>query len=181
MPFRNAYLNSVHFVDGLVGRVLDAMRRRGLLESTIIVVTGDHGEEFNDNRLNYWGHNSNFSPPQTHVPLVLHWPGRGPRAYTHTTSHVDVVPTLMGAALGCDAPTEVYSNGRSLLDTSPRPYVVAANYIGIALIEPERITEMDYYGRFHIVDRRYRELPDASLPSAHLQQAMEDMARFYAR
>src|SRR5690606_38343527 len=74
LPFKNRYKNSVHFVDRLVGEVLTDLRNRGLDKNTVIVLTGDHGQEFNDSGQNYWGHNSNFSIAQTHVPLVIYWP-----------------------------------------------------------------------------------------------------------
>src|SRR5439155_1407290 len=68
----NRYRNAVHYADSLVGTMLDALVRRGLLDDTIVLVTGDHGEEFNEH--GYWGHNGAFTPDQVHVPLVLHLP-----------------------------------------------------------------------------------------------------------
>lgn len=180
-PFVNKYLNAVHFVDGLVGRVLGALEARGLLENTLVVITGDHGEEFNDNGLNYWGHNGNFTRAQLQVPLVMRWPGREGRDYRHLTSHVDVAPTLLREEFGCTDPIDRYSNGRSLFDASPRPYVVASNYGGMAVIEQDQITVMDFYGRIDIVDHRYRPLSDATLPAAKLHRVLGAMARFYAK
>ena len=42
----NRYRNSIHSVDSVVGSVLAALERRGFLDRTIVVVTGDHGQEF---------------------------------------------------------------------------------------------------------------------------------------
>src|SRR5690606_36293306 len=58
-PLLNLYRNSLHYVDSLVGTVLAELRARGLLEHTIVLITGDHGQEFNDTGLNFWGHGSN--------------------------------------------------------------------------------------------------------------------------
>ena len=41
-PLLNRYRNSVHYVDALIGRVLVAMEQQGLLENSVVVVTGDH-------------------------------------------------------------------------------------------------------------------------------------------
>ncbi|MBL4850105.1 MAG: sulfatase-like hydrolase/transferase [Planctomycetes bacterium] len=43
---RNRYVNAVHHVDAKVGQVLDALRRRGMLSDTAVVVLSDHGEGF---------------------------------------------------------------------------------------------------------------------------------------
>lgn len=71
IPIKNRFLNALYFVDGLVGKVLDSLRAESLLDKTVVIVTADHGEQFNEGRHNSWGHNSNFSRFQTQVPLVL--------------------------------------------------------------------------------------------------------------
>jgi uncharacterized protein len=179
LPFKNRYRNSLYYSDQLFGEVIAALRARGQLERTVVVMTGDHGDEFNDNHQNYWGHNSNFSRWQTHTPLAIYWPGQPPRSYEQLTSHVDVVPTLLRKVFGCTSPISDYSNGRDLYDTSPRPYLVMSNYHAMALVEPQQITEMDLFGRTTMVDPQYNELPDAKLPAEHLRAVVRDMARFF--
>ncbi len=71
-PELNRYRTAVHYADSLIGSLLDDLRAQGLAEDTIVLVTGDHAEEFNDLKLNYWGHNGNFSDYQLQVPFVLH-------------------------------------------------------------------------------------------------------------
>ena len=75
-PFINLYKNSLHYIDGKVGEVLDSLT--GKLDNTIVIFTSDHGEEFNDSKLSYWGHNSNYSKYQTAVPLIIHWTNKAP-------------------------------------------------------------------------------------------------------
>nr|WP_237729042.1 sulfatase-like hydrolase/transferase [Vibrio fluvialis] len=58
-PYRNRYRNALYYIDGQIERVLNAVEAQGGLENTIIVITSDHGQEFNDNHKNYWGHGSN--------------------------------------------------------------------------------------------------------------------------
>jgi membrane-anchored protein YejM (alkaline phosphatase superfamily) len=135
-PFRNRYLNSVRYVDELAGEAVDAVRSRGLLEDTVLLVTGDHGQEFNDQHLNYWGHNSNFSRFQTQVPLFVRWPGEAPSVHAHATSHFDVAPTFMHRVLGCRNPPADYSVGRDLYDTSPRGVLTLASFNDYAAVEP---------------------------------------------
>jgi membrane-anchored protein YejM (alkaline phosphatase superfamily) len=49
-----------------------------------VIVTSDHGEEFNDTGKNYWGHNGNFSPYQVAVPLLVRGPVGNAAAWFRT-------------------------------------------------------------------------------------------------
>lgn len=71
----NRYKNSMHFTDRMIDRVLKDLQKRGELDNTLIILTGDHGQEINDTRNNFWGHNSNFAKYQTHVPMFVWMPG----------------------------------------------------------------------------------------------------------
>ena len=180
-PFFNRYQNSVNFVDSLVAPVLEKLKSQKLLDNTVVVITGDHGQEFNDNKLNYWGHNSNFSPWQTRVPLVIHWPGKNAQHVKHQTSHFDVTPTLMAELLGCDKDLQNYSNGKHLLTGKPSPYLLLSNYNQFAVMEEKRLTVVDEFGNVDILDNRYRSIPDAKINNARMLSVMNDMSRFYQK
>ncbi|MEE8105178.1 MAG: sulfatase-like hydrolase/transferase [Planctomycetota bacterium] len=63
------------------------------LERTLLIITGDHGQEFFERgRL---GHSSSLSEPQIRVPFVMVGPGVAPRTIEQVTSHNDVMPSLM--------------------------------------------------------------------------------------
>ncbi|MBW2278030.1 MAG: sulfatase-like hydrolase/transferase [Deltaproteobacteria bacterium] len=178
LPFHNRYLNCVRFNDALVGRVLDALEREGLMEETVIVITSDHGQEFNENGLNYWGHDSNFSRYQVAVPLVIHWPGREPRRYAHRTSHFDLAPTLLDELFGCANDYADHSVGRHLLEPGGRDQLLLANYVDYAVVQPDRIVAVYPYG-VELLDPRYRPLPGAELDKAVMLTALEQRGRFY--
>ncbi|MDR2825277.1 MAG: sulfatase-like hydrolase/transferase, partial [Deltaproteobacteria bacterium] len=57
----NQYKNAVGYTDVLIGRVLDGLESKKLLGNTIVILTSDHGEEFDDSGDGYWGHNGNYS------------------------------------------------------------------------------------------------------------------------
>ncbi|MDG2305244.1 MAG: DUF3413 domain-containing protein [Candidatus Binatia bacterium] len=177
LPFRNLYLNSVHFNDALIGEALEAMKLRGLDENTVVLVTGDHGQEFNDNGLNYWGHNSNFSPPQVNVPLLLHWPGQGAASFDHRTSHFDVAPTLLNDLLGCTTEPENYGIGFPLTHSGGREWLLLANYSEYALVSRERIIAFLPYG-VEVLDPTYEAVDEAPDLAAMLA-AMELRGRFF--
>jgi hypothetical protein len=111
---RNTYRNSVLHADAQAGRILDALAATGALDDTVVIVTGDHGEEFYEH--GFWGHTSNFSSEQVDVPFILRGPGVSAGVETRPTTHLDVSNTLLeflGADPACSAD---YSLGASLLD-----------------------------------------------------------------
>lgn len=92
-PYKNRYRNSLLYEDFLIKKVLDRLKNQ--LDNTIVVITGDHAEEFNENRAGLWGHGSNFTNYQTQVPLIIHFPKKDSKIVRDRTSHVDIVPTLL--------------------------------------------------------------------------------------
>ncbi|MBW4055940.1 MAG: DUF3413 domain-containing protein [Proteobacteria bacterium] len=181
VPYFNRYKNAVYYNDLLIGKVLEQLKKSNLTENTIILITGDHGEEFNDLKMNYWGHVGNFARFQTQTPLVIHWPGKNPAVYTHTTSHVDIAPTLMKDMLACETDPSKFSNGKNLLDQSSRPYVLVSSWDTFSTNEPDRITVVQKSGEIDILDAFYRPLPGAKIRPEISKSAMEGMGRFYAR
>lgn len=115
--------NSLLFIDRELAKLYQVLESTGRMTDTVILLTGDHGQEFNDNRNNAWGHNTNLANLQTHTPLVVYWPGREATVFEHRTGHLDIVPTLMHDALGCINPTSDYSNGTSLYNSEGRDFV----------------------------------------------------------
>lgn len=181
VPYFNKYKNAVYYNDQLIGKVLEQLKKSRLLENTIVLITGDHGEEFNDLKMNYWGHVGNFARFQTQTPLVIHWPGKSPAVYKHTTSHLDIAPTLMKEMFSCETDPAKFSNGRSLLDTSPRPYVLISSWDTFSTNEPDRITVVQKSGEMDILDATYKPIPGAKIRPEISKSAMEGMGRFYAR
>jgi membrane-anchored protein YejM (alkaline phosphatase superfamily) len=181
VPVRNRILNSVHFVDTQLGLILDRLEASGLLANTVVIVTGDHGEEFNENGLGYWGHNGNFSEYQTQVAMVMRWPGRAPQRVTHVTHHVDVAPTLMQDLFGATTPTDRYSNGRHLLDDSKREFVIVSNWNAFSIRQADRVDVVEPSGLVETFHADYRPWPDAPSQPAVMLQAAEALGRFYSR
>ena len=183
LPFRNLYNNIAHYQDSLVGTILNDLDRRGVLENTVVLITGDHGQEFNDNKKNFWGHNSNFTRYQTQVPLILYWPGRPPARVTERTSHTDLPPTLLRNLLGCQNPPETYSVGRDLFSEERKPLtsMIMASYSSYAIVEFEtgHVTVKDAMGLYDVYDHRYNVLSEAQPGTDAVIRAIEEMSRFY--
>ncbi|WP_414609329.1 DUF3413 domain-containing protein [Stenotrophomonas sp. BR163] len=181
-PELNRYRTAVHYADSLIGSLLDDLRAQGLAEDTIVLVTGDHAEEFNDLKLNYWGHNGNFSDYQLQVPFVLHWPGRATGRDARTSSHEDWVPTLMRHALGCENALSDYSTGQDLLaePQGPRALVVES-WSQRAIRHGDAIYVFDKFGNATALDRHYLPLPQQAPDAAAVRTAWEALTRFRNR
>ncbi len=181
VPMRNAYLNAMAFVDANIGAVLETIGQRGLLDDTVVIITGDHGEEINDLGLNYWGHNSNFAQYQVRTPLIVRVPGQVPRRFTHVTTHLDVVPTLMQVVFGCTTPSSSYSNGYLLTDPVSRQFVHVSTWDSFALVEKNRISIFENKGSSEVVDASYQPIEGAAVEPKLYRAALEGMSTFYAR
>lgn len=181
-PELNRYRTAVHYADSLLGTLLDDLRMQGLEQETIVLVTGDHAEEFNDLKLNYWGHNGNFSDYQLQVPFVLHWPGQAQGHETRTSSHEDWVPTLMRHALGCENALSDFSTGQDLLaEPAGERALVVESWSQRAVRHGNAIYVFDKFGNATALDLHYRPLPQQTPDAAAVRTAWEALTRFRNR
>ncbi len=132
VPIKNRYLNSVHHLDSQFARVLDYLKAHGLLDNTVVILTGDHGEEFME--AGYWGHNSTISDPQVRTPMVLWVPGMKPAVHDKMTSHLDLIPTLL-PMLGVTNPVEDYSVGINLFSQEKHDHVIITAWTDVGYID----------------------------------------------
>jgi arylsulfatase A-like enzyme len=106
------YAAGIRQLDDGIARLLRALRERGLLADTLLVITSDHGEEF----LEHGGvlHGRTQYDEVLRVPLIVVGPGVPAQLRVHEpVSLIDVVPTVL-ARLGLPAPTDLDG-----LDLSP--------------------------------------------------------------
>ncbi|MBN8106932.1 DUF3413 domain-containing protein [Vibrio vulnificus] len=182
-PFFNRYKTSVRYVDSMATKVLDKLKESGDLENTLVIITGDHGQEMNDNKLNFWGHNSNFTDAQVNVPFAIFGPGVDAAKMQWSsealTSHQDVVPTLMKHYLGVTNDVKDYSVGEDLLgDAVKRDWIISSNYSGYAIITEDNILEVNGGGQYQFMDKSNRQLKEQQPNFTYLQQALEQISRF---
>ena len=103
------YDAEVAFVDLHIGRILAAIEETGLGSSTIVAVTADHGEEFEEHGIKY--HSLSLFNQVARIPMVVAYPGGPAQVVSTPVSIADLMPTLLDL-VGIDGPGGM--NGRSL-------------------------------------------------------------------
>jgi choline-sulfatase len=86
------YDGELRYTDKHVGRLLAELARMPSADRTIVVITSDHGDAFNEH--GFINHGQALYRELLHVPLIVYVPGLPPRTVDGPTSPLDVVPTV---------------------------------------------------------------------------------------
>ncbi len=95
---RSQYFNAIHYTDRAIGLLLDMLERKGVLQDTVIVVTGDHGEAFGDPHRANFLHKYFIYEENIRGFLMLsdpQWKLEEPLRSARICSNGDVMPTLL--------------------------------------------------------------------------------------
>lgn len=123
---KNRYKNSIYFVDTLLGKFFQTLKDKNLYDDSLIIITGDHAEEFYEE--GHLFHASNLSNQQTNVPLFFKF-GKNARDIPDRdlVSHMDVFPSILDYLLN----KNVFENilfGESIFEKSKFPFVISTRY-----------------------------------------------------
>ena len=92
------YYNNLNLLDHMIQRIVDHLQEKGLLERTILVIVGDHGQAFGQHHPNNFMHYRYSYNENLETPAILYQPALfKPRVFGFPTSHVDILPTLLDA------------------------------------------------------------------------------------
>ena len=175
---KGSYLNSLHYIDRQIGRIVKALQDRGEYGRTVIVVAGDHGEEFGE--LGHFGHCSSFNRFQTQTFGVLHLPGETPRLVNHVTSHVDFVPSVL-TWMGITNALGDYTTGEPIEGKEIRNWALLAGWRDTALFNEDSITIFKP-SRTLYLDMSDHELPKDDprrTPGSETLQALQEIRVFF--
>jgi len=92
------YEGEVAYLDEHLGVLFDDLKRRGLYDRTLVVLTADHGEEFREH--GGWWHGTTLYDEQIHVPLIVKPAGAHAlvRVRDELATSLDIAPTIVAAA-----------------------------------------------------------------------------------
>lgn len=99
--YESLYDGEIRSADEALGALFDGLRKRGIWDRLVLVITADHGEEFLDH--GGFEHSRTLYDEMVHVPLIIKAPGLTPGVRDVETEAVDLAPTLARAA-GADPP-----------------------------------------------------------------------------
>jgi arylsulfatase A-like enzyme len=119
--FTLLYEQELAYLDERISAVYEGLDRLGLSDSTMFIVTADHGEGFGEH--NVWSHTFGLYNELTHIPLIVKYPSfvglKGEEA--RVVQLHDIFATILDL-LNCPLPLPMSS--ASMLD-SPRAYAFA--------------------------------------------------------
>ncbi|MGP2663908.1 LPS biosynthesis-modulating metalloenzyme YejM [Serratia nevei] len=179
--FIQRYRTGAQDVDAQIAQVLDTLKQRGLLDKTVVVITAEHGVEFNDSGKGQWGAGNGFNQAQLQVPLVIHWPGTPAQTISKLTGHNDVMRTLMQRLLHVKTAPKDYSQGEDLFTAQRRNnWIATGDGNQLVITTPTQTQMLDNSGNYRVYDQNGDEIKDEKPQLALLLQVLTDVKRFIA-
>ncbi len=123
---RDLYHGEVWRADRLFASLMESVRSAGLLESSIVVLTSDHGEEFGEHGAFQHGQ---LYEDNLRIPLIIHHPALEGRVVEQRVRNIDLLPTILRAV---GSPVAGERDGRVIPEsgTGEPPPVVAIAMTG---------------------------------------------------
>ncbi len=179
--FIQRYRSGAKDVDAQIAQVLTTLKEKGMLDKTVVVITAEHGVEFNDTGKGNWGAGNSFNRHQLQVPLVIHWPGTPAQTINKLTNHNDVMRTLMQRLLHVKTTANDYSQGEDLFAAQRKNnWVATGNGSQLVITTPTQTLILDGSGTYHAYDQDDNEIKDEKPQLALLLQVLTDVKRFIA-
>jgi arylsulfatase A-like enzyme len=175
MYSEDPYAGAIAFADAQVGRLLDALERRGFADRTAVVVAADHGEAFGEHGER--GHGIFIYQEVLRVPLIVKAPGVTAQRIGGAMSLVDIVPTMLDLVGASSSWTDGVNLAPFLRGTAMWP----EREIYAESLYPMRFGRTPLQalrgGRFKFIDAPRPELYDLELdPSEQRNLAIERSA-----
>jgi arylsulfatase A-like enzyme len=152
---RSSYDEMILYADHSVGEFLDWLGRTGRLDRSIIIVSADHGDLFEHNRLGHGG--PALYNGVIHIPLLIHLPGQENAVHIEEPAEqADLLPTLLDMI---GAPLPSWTDGISLrpaleAKSLPERYVFSMN------LEPNSTFASITKGTVAVVDNKFKFVRD---------------------
>lgn len=123
---KNRYKNSIYFVDSLIGDFITTLKEKNLYDDSIIIIIGDHGEEFYEG--GHLFHASHLSAEQTNIPIYLKF-GENKRTIhkKDVICQMDVFPSMFDYIFDKNQFKDCLK-GFSIFEKTNFPFVITARY-----------------------------------------------------
>jgi arylsulfatase len=87
------YDAEIRYTDEMVGRLVDDMAERGILDESLLIIAADHGDLFGAHEL--YGHPRHLYDELIHVPLLIRTPDGQNVTVDQPVENVDIAPTIL--------------------------------------------------------------------------------------
>ncbi len=176
---KEIYRVAVHQSDSLLGIVLEQLEESNLLENTTVIITSDHGEEFDERENGFTGHGTGYSDHQINIPLIVSTPNDSSQEISKRTSHPDIVATIMKETLHCTNDSRDYCSGIPLSDENQWDWRIVGSYYNHAIVEANQVTISYPGGYFEVRDSTYSVVSNRNINRENMKEALAEMSRFY--
>ena len=141
--------------DAELKEVINSLIKLGLVEKSVIIVTGSHSNTLS-------------------TPLFVMWPGKRPGTITKLTSHYDVLSTLMLEDWRCKNKMSDVSLGKSLFSTEETAKLVVGNYEHLMILDGKepRMATIDHEATLKAEGAKVAEMK-------LILEALNQMTMFY--
>lgn len=166
--YRNPYDAEVAYTDALIGEFRQALEKRGLLETSLVILTSDHGEGLGQHQEGF--HGFFIYDSTVRVPLIIRAPfgGMAGKVVDEAVSHVDLFPTIL-EAVGLSAPPQ--AQGTSLLAAA---LGLAQDDAPERLVYTESLYPLLHYGWAPLRSLRSRDFKFIDAPEPELYDLSGD-------
>ena len=163
---RASYDEMMLYADQSVGTFLDWLDQTGRLDRSIVIVTADHGELFDHNRLAHGG--PDLYQGLIHIPLLIHLPGQKEGArVSELSEQADLLATLLDLV---GAPIPSWTDGASLKPALESKTLVD-RYIFSMNLEPNSTFDVITKGTVAVIDNDFKYV-------RYLQSGREQLYRY---
>ncbi|MEI8028029.1 MAG: sulfatase-like hydrolase/transferase [Pseudomonadota bacterium] len=180
----NSYRNSIFYVDSLIKSLVANLKKRNLYDSTILIVTGDHGEEFFEK--GFLGHHSAYTDYQIRVPMLIRHPDfRKVKEVSNRTIHQDITAMLLEMFYDRKDISEV-STGFNPFLVDKRPSLLSCSFYDCGILLEDGVivfgTEAHTIWQFDARDTDYKIMHQSqkfiSSKSSAIVDTLHDISRF---
>lgn len=166
------YHEEIEFFDRRLGNLLDTLDKKGVLEDTVVVVVGDHGDEFDEH--GWYGHCNLPYDELTHVPLIVRFPEDSPAFQGQRVERmvrcVDILPTVADYT-GVEFSDRM--RGR-LVGESLRPLIADGTLLEFNVVVTEKRVWSGSALRFGFRTNEWKFLYDGTDETAYLYDLQAD-------
>jgi len=181
----DGYAGEIAYTDHCIGQVVDKLRQLGLYDSTMIIVTSDHGEMLGQHGEGFHGYF--IYEPAIRVPLIFKLPRLSKhRRITSTVGLVDIVPTVLPPSdrhLFCQSLEPTKYNANSLLGvvTDRYKYIKTTRSELYDLVDdPDELNNIavEQAGQSQTMEKRLRQiLQETSRGKGHGKERLDNQTR----